>query len=89
MIGDTNKNPTDLQLALWGMHIVVVHDSRDWGASNRDARLWAMLVGWDDDAYKELSGKHGWTAETVRMLKQRHVAIEAAKGEFPEPMVQR
>jgi hypothetical protein len=84
-----NPNASDLQLALWSLHLTIVHDARDWGASNRDARTYALVVGWDDDCWPDLQRKFGWTDETVRTLKKRHAAIRKARGGFPESMVER
>lgn len=89
MKDEYNKNASDLQLALWSLHITIVHDARDWAASNRDARVWAIVVGWDDDSYDDLKLRFQWSDDTVTKLKARHAAIESAKGAFPEALVQK
>lgn len=86
-MSDYNKTASELQQALWSMHLTMVHDARDWAATNRGARLWALLVGWDDDSMREMQRKFGWTDEAVAIIKRRHEAIEEAMGAFPEVML--
>jgi hypothetical protein len=83
-----NWRASDLQVALHSLKMTIVHDARDWGATNRDARIYALAVGWDNTSYVEMQRKHGWTDETVAVLKKRHAAIHGAAGKFPSELVQ-
>lgn len=51
---------------------------RDWSVDRRDAWLWGVIVGWDQDSLWELAAKHGWSAEEVERLQGLHAALEAA-----------
>jgi hypothetical protein len=70
--------------ALQSVYDCMVFDSRDWGASRRDAWLWAVLVGWDgdepgdtEDAMAEVALRYGWSDETVERLRRMHAAVAA------------
>ncbi|WP_433078903.1 hypothetical protein ACQP1P_38660 [Dactylosporangium sp. CA-052675] len=72
----------DLAEALQSVYDCMVFDSRDWGASRRDAWLYAIVVGWDadeagetDDAMAELAARYCWTDETVERLRRMHAAV--------------
>lgn len=82
-----NWDASELQMSLHAIELLIVHDARDWAASNRDARLWAIVCGWDDESYEQMRRKHGWTDETIANLKRRHKAYEEAAGKMPSEMV--
>lgn len=53
---------------------------RDWAADRRDAWLWGVVVGWDEESLAELAAKHGWPADEVERLRRLRAALEAAVG---------
>lgn len=80
----------NLRDALNSVHRVIVHDSRDWGLTHRDAWLYAILIGWTceedhqhddtcmgDDPLIETAVRHRWDATTVTRLRTYRAAIAA------------
>lgn len=67
--------------SLDAIHFTMATDSRDWSLDRRDARLYALLVGWeceeqhqhDEDcngALDELAARFGWDPERIRELRR-------------------
>jgi hypothetical protein len=50
---------------------VALH-SRDWALHHRDAWIWGIVQGWDEDSLRELARQHRWEPETVERLKLLH-----------------
>lgn len=46
--------------------------SKDMGENKMDAALYGIIVGWDDESYAELKGKHNWSDETIENQKRFH-----------------
>lgn len=76
--------------ALNSAYRTMVHDSRDWTATKRDAWLYAILVGWTceddhahddlcmgDDPLTETARQHGWDDATVARLRSYRAAVAA------------
>lgn len=83
-----NWNADDLEETLHALRLLVVHDARDWAASNRDARLYAIVISWDDESYAELTKRFNWDEQTVAVLKKRNKAYTDRAGKMPASMVQ-
>lgn len=64
-------SPTDWRESL---HNLLVFNARDWGASETDAWLWGVIVGWDGPSMKELATRHRWSEETVARLRSLRAA---------------
>ena len=78
---------SDLADALESMRATMAFSAQDWSLTHRDAWLYGLVVGWDDESSSELTKKHGWKPETVERLRQLHGAvIEERNGEEPEPL---
>jgi hypothetical protein len=60
-------------------------DSRDWAADRGDAYLWAVLIGWDDDALNEVATKHRWNEHRVKYVREMH-ALLAPTRELAPPV---
>ncbi len=64
--------------ALESAHTVMVHDARDWSLSSRDAWLYGLLVGWDDECLAEMLARHPqWKPEGIERLKRLRAGIAA------------
>ena len=64
--------------ALESAHTVLVHDARDWSLSSRDAWLYGLLVGWDDECLAEMLARHPqWKLEGIERLKRLRASIAA------------
>jgi hypothetical protein len=48
---------------------------RDWSIDHRDAWMWGIVRGWDDDSMAELVAKHKWSSTEVIRLKSLHQAF--------------
>lgn len=46
--------------------------SKDYSKDQFDAYLYAVCVGWEDGAYKELKERFGWSDKTIAYQKQLH-----------------
>lgn len=84
--GDNQVDIETLREALRGARDQIITDSRDWSTSNTDARLYAVLVGWDDPdsdngAMSGISEIHGWDREYVATLRRRRRAVARMLGE--------
>jgi hypothetical protein len=77
---------------------IVVHDARDWSASKRDAWLYGIVVGWKDEALRELQQKYRWDDTSVKRLREQRGAFvrlgiaaradhEVKVSEPPEPPI--
>lgn len=54
------------------LECLIAFDPRDWGEYNRDAIVFAVVLGWDDAAYAELQAKFKWRDSFVELLKAQH-----------------
>ena len=75
------------------LHNIVVCDSRDWSLRHRDAWLYGIICGWDDeagdaepdeDAMTCVAGKHGWKKDDIarlRRLRKRYRQLEKLEPE--------
>jgi hypothetical protein len=61
------------------LHDCLVFNSRDWTANKTDAWVYAIVVGFSDEALRRIAHRHGWDAETVRRLKQLRVEFTATR----------
>lgn len=48
----------------------IVFHVRDWAADKRDAWLWGIICGWDDESIAEVQAKHGWSDHATARLKR-------------------
>lgn len=79
----------ELPSALDMLEGIVATSSRDWSRDKVDARIYAIVCGWDDSdapddggAWTELTAAHGWDAEYVQRLKDaREAYVLAAAAE--------
>jgi len=46
--------------------------SKEMSVNKLDAALYAVIVGWNDEAYKELQITHNWSDSEVTYLNQMH-----------------
>jgi hypothetical protein len=60
-------------------------DSRDWAADRGDAYLWAVLIGWDDDALQEVAAKHRWNEHRVKYVREMRALLAPLTDQPKEP----
>ena len=80
------RAPKVLGLAFASAADVMASHSRDWGAESRDAWLWGIIIGWDDESLAELEQKFAWNPESIQRLKRYRRAIERAGRPVARPI---
>lgn len=48
----------------------IAFSPKDWSVESRDAWIYGIVLGWDDESLDELSKKHGWGLGDVERLKR-------------------
>lgn len=62
------------------LECLIAFDPKDWGACSRDAIVFAVALGWDDEDYSELQAKFKWPDSFVELLKEQHADWEHIKS---------
>lgn len=57
-------------------------DPRDWARNPKDAWIYGIIVGWDDDALEEVARQFFWTGSATIRLKELHAAFKEAHDRF-------
>lgn len=82
------RNETHLD-PLKSIHDTIVFDSRDWSVNKKDAWLYGIIVGWEnedpieelgeteDDALNEICSKHGFDKIRLKELRRNFVKIQS------------
>jgi hypothetical protein len=60
-------------------------DHRDWTADRIDAYLWAVLIGWDDNALQEIAVKHRWNEHRVKYVREMRALLAPITDQPKEP----
>lgn len=50
-------------------------DRSDWTADRIDAYLWAVLIGFDDDALQDVAAKHRWNEHRVKYVREMRALL--------------
>jgi len=75
------KTPLDTALeAMESLQNTIASDVADWAADKRMAWIYAILMGWDDEAMDEVAKKHKWKSEDVARLRRYHQALAALRS---------
>jgi hypothetical protein len=61
------------------LRVSMTTSSRDWSASERDAWMYGIVVGWPDDALAELARQFFWAPDVVARLRRLHERFEALR----------
>lgn len=62
----------------------IAFSSRDWATEKRDAWVYGIILGWDDNCYPEFNRKFGWDKETFERVQRLHVKLEVLCRAAPE-----
>ena len=57
------------------MRTAASHYERDWTADRHDAYLWAVLIGFDDDALDAVAVKHRWDGHRVKYVREMRALL--------------
>ena len=71
----------DITNPLEYIECIIAFDSLDWGIDSRHAAIYAIVFGWDDEAYTELQSRFKWSDEAVKRLKKFHEEWERLREE--------
>ncbi|MGV9891697.1 hypothetical protein [Streptomyces sp. NPDC003395] len=64
-----------------GIRNMIRVDSRDWAADRRDAYLYAVLIGWDDEALQEVAAKHRWDEHRLKYIGEMRALLAPITGQ--------
>ena len=56
----------DIEYPLESLRDTLPFSCRDWGQEKRDAWIWGIICGWNNDCFKEFNQKFGWDDKTWR-----------------------
>lgn len=59
----------------------LIHHVRDWGEEKRDAWLYGVIMGYDDECMAENRERFGWSDETCARLTRLHEQYVTASQE--------
>jgi hypothetical protein len=59
-------------------------DHRDWATDRIDAYLWAVLIGWDDDALHEIATKHRWNEHRIKYVREMRALLAPITAPQPK-----
>lgn len=62
----------------------IAFSPRDWSSHHRDAWIYGIVFGWDEDDLEELKKRYSWTNETVARLKFLHDEYKIKKNKNEE-----
>ena len=48
----------------------VVFGAKDWSVDKRDAWIYGIIVGWNDESLENLAKKYHWSPEHIQRLKR-------------------
>jgi hypothetical protein len=63
-------------LPLRSLECLVALSARDWAATEEDAWLYGVVIGWGDEALRELAREFRWPRRVVSRLKRLHDYFE-------------
>ncbi len=69
---------------LESIHNVLTCSVRDYSVDRRDAWVYGIVVGWDDESYAELAIKHNWKKEDIErniFMHQIYIKMRAMLNE--------
>ena len=64
--------------ALESIECAIAFSVREWGDCRRDAWIYAIIFGWDDE-WEEMAEKHGWDEEDRKRAEMMHEQWKKAK----------
>lgn len=82
----------NLAQAFESIHNAIVFGSRDWGVYDRDAWIYGIVAGWDEDdgsageATREICRRHKIKPEDLERMRSMHRSVTAAREALPESM---
>jgi hypothetical protein len=47
----------------------IAFDSKDWSLTKRDAFIYGIVIGWDEEAMKELAERHVLNEKMVELIE--------------------
>ncbi len=81
-----------LAQAFESIHNAIVFGSKDWAVYSKDAWIYGIVVGWDEDdgseseATREICHRHKIKPEDLARMRSMHRVVTAAREALPEDM---
>jgi len=84
-MGKPNRTLNPLE----SIEFTIAFSSRDMATDKRDAWIYGIVLGWDDEkTFEEFKEKFGWSDAAVKRLKKLHenytVMAKQSKKQFKE-----
>lgn len=67
------------------LRTAIACSSRDWAMHHRDAWIYGIVCGWDDDSLRDLAAQFGWGRGEVARLKRLRGDFSRASLKHGEP----
>lgn len=63
------------------LECTLAFDSRDWGQNKKDAWIWGIVCGWENedplcDAVDEICEKHGFDKKRLKQLRKNYLKLK-------------
>jgi hypothetical protein len=65
---------------LESLRYAVAFSSMDWSTEKRNAWIYGIICGWDNDCFAEFNKKFGWSRETFDRLTRLHERFASMEG---------
>ena len=76
LIGKEEENPLE------SVRSCICFDSGDWGAEKRKAWIYGIVVGWNEDSYKEFQKTFRWSDKDCARNKRLHSKYKKMSESF-------
>ena len=63
-------HPKQTECPFASLGMAVACHSRDWSLRGRDAWIWGIVCGWDDESLGDIQDRLLWSDESVARLKR-------------------
>ncbi|WP_086562028.1 hypothetical protein [Streptomyces africanus] len=67
------------------MRTAASHYQRDWTNDRHDAYLWAVLIGFDDEALQEVATRHRWNEHRIKYVREMRALLAPITDQPKEP----
>lgn len=72
------ENPKD------SLYYTIANDPRDWAKCKRDAWIYGIIVGWDEESLQQIKEQHKWSQRDADRLSLLHEKFELLEEWLPE-----
>ncbi len=69
-----------IKAALNSIHSAIVFHSRDRASNKRDAWIYGVMAGWDEESIEEIKEDFGWGEDDVKRMNSMRQAVREVIG---------